>query len=229
MFNLIDYIKEFFGKYSRKQSCDFDYGKGMTKVIDKQLDRKGRAYANLSKQYDNFDDLPLTLRNRLLYKEFRKILEEDEREDLNKKSSLRKIKTLRTRKEIKDAQKAGYRVLKQKVKPSKEIRVTDIYIKDLTTGEVYTTIDDWESSKKNKKEIKRKTYYPYKFPSKVAAYLLPDDLQVGERVILEDLIEDIVGESHAWGTYRLDSAEAIWNGKKFVVDCNSYEVSISIG
>ncbi len=27
--------------------------------------------------------------------------------------------------------------------------------------------------------------------------LLPDDLEVGERVILEDLIEDIVGASHA--------------------------------
>ena len=76
MFNLIDYIKEFFGIYSKKQSCDFDFGKSMTKVIDKRSDRQGRAYANLLEQYDNFDDLPLTLHNRLLYKEFRKILEE---------------------------------------------------------------------------------------------------------------------------------------------------------
>ncbi len=59
--------------------------------------------------------------------------------------------------------------------------------------------------------------------------LLPDDLEVGERVILEDLIEDIVGASHSEGTCRLDSTEAVWNGEKFEVDCRSYDMDITFG
>ncbi len=72
-------------------------------------------------------------------------------------------------------------------------------------------------------------YYPYQFPSPFAAYLIPSDLKVGERVILDDLIEDIVGASHSEGTYRIDSAEAIWNGEKFEVDCRSYDMDITFG
>jgi len=95
------------------------------------------------------------------------------------------------------------------------IRVTDLHIKDKQTGEV--TIEPYSfhalPDDDSKYEIvKEATYYPYKFPP-TAAYLLPDDIEVGERVILEDLIEDIVGASHSCGTYRLDSAEAIWNGE----------------
>ena len=60
--------------------------------------------------------------------------------------------------------------------------------------------------------------------------MLPDNLQVGDNVILKDLIEDIVvGASHAWGTYRLGSAEAIWNSKKFEIDHNSYTVDMPMG
>lgn len=232
MFNVIKYIKEYFGKKSDTDSCEYDFGDSLKNVLDKRFDREGRAYDNLSEQYDDYDDLTQKERNRLFRAETDKIRQEDEAEDIRQKSLLRTIKTLRTKEEIKDAVKAGHKVLKQNVKPSKDIRVTDLHIKDKKTGEIdikhysYHALpydyDRYEVAKKV-------TYYPYDFPSKVAAYLLPDDLEDGDRVILEDLIEDIVGASHAWGTYRLDSAEAVWNGKKFEVDCRSYDVKITMG
>ena len=56
-------------------------------------------------------------------------------------------------------------------------------------------------------------YYPYTFNSPFAAYLIPKDIKTGERVFIEDLIEDYIGASWNQGnTYRLDSCEAIWNG-----------------
>lgn len=61
-------------------------------------------------------------------------------------------------------------------------------------------------------------YYPYHFESPFAAYLVPSDLKIGEMVMLEDLIEDIVGSSWNQGdTYRLASCKAIWNGKEFIL------------
>jgi len=61
-------------------------------------------------------------------------------------------------------------------------------------------------------------YYPYHFESPFAAYLIPPDLQIGETVLLEDLIEDVVGSSWNQGdTYRLASCKAIWDGKEFVL------------
>jgi hypothetical protein len=61
-------------------------------------------------------------------------------------------------------------------------------------------------------------YYPYQFESPFAAYLVPQDIKVGEKVILEDLIEDVV--SHSWNqgdTYRLPSCNAVWNGTDFTL------------
>ncbi len=233
MFKLFETIKKrLFGDKTDNDSCEYDFEDSLGNVLNKTYDREGRAYDNLSKQYDNLDDLPEKEYNSLMYKETEKIRQEDELEDIRKKSLLRIVKTLRTKEEIKDAINSGQKVLKQKVKPSKEIRVTDIHIKDKKTGKITvqpysfhalpTDYDRYEV-------VKKRTYYPYDFPSKDAAYVLPEDLSVGERVILEDLIEDIVGASHSWGTYRLDSAEAIWNGEEFVVDCESYDVDITFG
>jgi hypothetical protein len=61
-------------------------------------------------------------------------------------------------------------------------------------------------------------YYPYQFESPFAAYLVPPDIKVGEKVMLEDLIEDVV--SHTWNqgdTFRLKSCAAVWGGQDFVI------------
>jgi len=55
----------------------------------------------------------------------------------------------------------------------------------------------------------------------LAAYLIPKDIQIGERVFIEDLIEDYVGASWNQGdTFRLESCDAIWNGKDLEIQYN---------
>ena len=233
MFKLFTFIKKYLLKdKTENDSCEYDFEDSLGNVLNKRYDREGRAYDNLSKKFDNLDELPQKEYNSLMQKETEKIYQEDEAEDVRKKGLLRTIKTLRTKEEINDAVKAGKNVLKQKVIPSKEIRVTDLHIKDKETGKVKIEPYSFHAlpSDDDRYEIVKKvTYYPYEFPSKIAAYLLPDDLEIGERVILEDLIEDIVGASHSSGTYRLDGTEAVWDGEKFAVDCNSYDVDITFG
>jgi hypothetical protein len=61
-------------------------------------------------------------------------------------------------------------------------------------------------------------YYPYHFESPFAAYLIPKDLQIGETVFLEDLIEDFVGGSWNQGDKRRSSScKAVWDGKEFIL------------
>lgn len=132
---------------------------------------------------------------------------------------LRIIKTARDKDIINKAVKNGFKPLIKKVEPSDQIRSKYSVIQNKKTGEIkiigdlrfgyltddsgdFVTVIDWTF------------YYPYNFKSPFAAYLIPKDIIVGERVFVEDLIEDYIGESWNQGdTYRLESCEAIWNGK----------------
>ena len=230
---MFKWIKKKLSKKVKKENeaCEFDFSESMTDILNKRFDREARAQEIIAEQYD-LEALSDKEYNKLWRKEFHVIIEKEEADELRKKALLPQIKTLRTKEEINTAVEDGHKVLKQKVEPSKDIRVTDLHIKDKHTGEIIIKPYNYHALPHDYDRyeiVEKRTYYPYKFPSKEAAYLLTDDLKVGERVILEDLIEDIVGESHAWGTYRLDSAEAIWNGKQFEVDCKSYDVRITMG
>ncbi len=191
------------------------------------MDQEKKAHDRLSKRF-NLEGLSEQVYHRLLVREINRIRKEDKAKGIE---ALHRIKTLRTEDEIEDAVNAGYKILKEQVIASKNIYVNELWFKNKQTGEIrkesygyHAYARDYEGH-----EVKTVTYYPYTFPSKIAAYLLSDDLHVGERVILDDLIEDIVGASHASGNYRLKSAEAIWNGKKFVIDHDSYSVDVSMG
>lgn len=203
MFKIFAFIKKWLlTDKTKNDSCEFDV--------------ENRAYYNLSERYDNLDELPQ---------------QENEAGDIRKKSLLRIIKTLRGEEEIEDAINSGQKVLKQKVKPLENIHVTDLHIKNKKTGKVTVepySFHNFPDATSDCKIVKEVTYYPYKFPP-TAAYLLPDDIEVGERVILDDLIKDIVGASHPWGRYRLNNTEAIWNGEGFIVDRNSYAVHTTFG
>lgn len=131
--------------------------------------------------------------------------------------SLRAIKTARSEKMINKAAKEGYWPLVKKVEPSKKIKTKYCIIQDEKTGEIEVLTDFRGGALLGEKAVIDWTfYYPYKFPSPYAAYLIPKDLAVGERVLIEDLIEDYVGSEWNQGdTFRLDSCEAIWNGKDF--------------
>jgi len=137
--------------------------------------------------------------------------------DRNKNSQkLRVINTARNKNSINRAAKNGLRPIIKKVEPSDEIRSKYSVVQNKKTGEIeivgdyrggfhsdddFVTVIDWTF------------YYPHSFKSPFAAYLIPKDIAVGERVFVEDLIEDFIGASWNQGdTYRLESCEAIWNG-----------------
>ena len=136
---------------------------------------------------------------------------------------LRIIKTGRDREIINNAARNGFKPIIKKVRPSDEIRSKYSVIQNKKTGEIkiigdlrfsyltddsgdYVTVIDWTY------------YYPHSFKSPFAAYLIPKDIIVGEMVFVEDLIEDYIGASWNQGdTYRLESCEAIWNGKNLEI------------
>lgn len=139
----------------------------------------------------------------------------------NNSSGLRVIKTARDKDSINQAAKKGLRPLIRKVEPSAEIRSKYSVIQNKITGEIEIIGDYRIESDYNKKfetVIEWTYYYPHTFKSPFAAYLIPKDIKISERVFIEDLIEDFVGASWNQGdTYRLESCEAIWNGSELEI------------
>ncbi|WP_027004032.1 hypothetical protein [Hugenholtzia roseola] len=142
----------------------------------------------------------------------------------NKNSNeLRVIKTARDKDSINTAAKNGYRPLIKKVEPSDKIRSKYSVIQNKKTGEI-EVIGDYRMGFRMDKDsefvsvIEWTYYYPHNFNSPFAAYLIPKDIKIGERVFIEDLIEDYIGTSWNQGdTYRLESCEAIWNGTELEI------------
>ena len=207
-----------------------EYVKGIRKMFPTEEDIATEAYYTvLNRDYgfgsgkekdEHFDAL--------VQEEIKNI---QEKEEAYKKTK-RVIKTARTETEINGAIDLGYTALIKEVKPSDKIKVMYALERDLKTGKVTVLQDSWEiyaHHEGTERVIEEVYYYPYQFPSPFAAYLVPEDIVVGERVILEDLIEDIVGARHKMHTYRLASAEAMWNGKRFVISHDSYSVSVTMG
>jgi len=137
----------------------------------------------------------------------------------NKNSKeLRVIKTARDKDSINRAAKNGLKPLMKKVEPSAQIRSKYLVYQNTKTGEIeiigdYRGVIHSDEHNNFEKVIDWTFYYPHSFKSPFAAYLIPKDIKIGERVFIEDLIEDYIGASWNQGdTYRLESCEAIWNG-----------------
>jgi hypothetical protein len=137
----------------------------------------------------------------------------------NNPKHLRVIETARTEKTINKAARDGFRPLVKPVMPGEEIQFVIAVLQHKQTGEIHLSGDmrDFPDSD-HEMVIPYMSYYPYKFPTPYAAYLLPADLAEGERVWLEDVIEDIVA---VWGNQgyrpRLKHAEATWTGNEFII------------
>ena len=137
--------------------------------------------------------------------------------------NIRIVKTARDKKSINEAASKGLLPLLKKVVPSSEIRSKYAVMQNKKTGEImvigdYRIFHELEGNPVLVTVIDWTEYYPHNFASPFAAYLIPKDIQIGERVFIEDLIEDYVGATWNQGdTYRLESCEAIWNGKDLVI------------
>ena len=142
---------------------------------------------------------------------------------------LRVIHTARTERAINKAARDGFFPLVKKVSPSSEIRSKFAVYQNPESGEI-SVVGDYRAHGKGEEVIGFTFYYPHNFPSPFAAYLIPRDLQVGEVVILDDLIEDLIGDRWDQGdVYRLASCEAEWNGKDFVIRYDESMICESLG
>jgi hypothetical protein len=139
------------------------------------------------------------------------------------KRILRVIKTARSKKSINEAAKNGFRLIIKKVEASSLIRSKYSVVQHKKTREIEVINDfqdrlDFDANPDYKTIIDWTFYYPYNFESPYAAYLIPPDVKKGQRVMVEDVIEDIVEYISAEGIgHRLQSCEAIWNGKDLIL------------
>ncbi len=137
-------------------------------------------------------------------------------ENINSKG-LRIIKTGRDIDSINKAAKNGLKPIVKKIEPSDEIRSNYSVVQNKTTGEIEIIMDHRSdiysgANKEFERVIEWTHFYPHYSEPPFAAYLIPKDIKIGERVFIEDLIEDYIGASWQDNTYRLESCEAIWNG-----------------
>lgn len=136
-------------------------------------------------------------------------------------SDLRVIRTARTEDDINEAARAGFFPLVKQVSSKSEIRAIYAVFQDPQSGEISVARNLRSARGKGQPVIDFTSYYPHHFPSPFAAYLIPADLGVGEVVILDDLIEDLVGSRSNQGiVYRLASSKATWDGKDFIIEHN---------
>lgn len=148
----------------------------------------------------------------------------------------RVVRTARTLDEINQGAKDGYFPLVKKVEPSKEIKSKYSIYQNKLTGEVFEVNDfrsvgDLDNNIEFNQVIGWTFYYPYSYELPYSAYLVPSDIEVGEKVILQDVIEDLVEMRLNQGdVYRLETCMATWNGTDFVLDYDpEIDISYAIG
>lgn len=126
------------------------------------------------------------------------------------------IQTARTLRAINVAANEGLFPLVKAVEPGPDVQFMVGVDQDPLTGKISLLHDVREHS--NRMVLEFRGYYPYRFPSPFAAYLIPASLSPGETVWIDDLIEDVVA---IWGNQgycpRLACAPAIWTGEDFEI------------
>lgn len=148
---------------------------------------------------------------------------------------IRHIATARSLKAMNRGVKQGLHPLIKKIEPNPEIQTKYQVLQHRKTGEVRCDgdyradrflgiSDEWEVI------IPWTFHYPYAWDLPFAAYLLPLDLEVGEEVFLDDLIEDLPGTVWNQGdTYRRERCRARWTGTDFEILHSEEDVHDIIG
>jgi hypothetical protein len=148
--------------------------------------------------------------------------------------NLRVIKTIRGARAIKAAKEMGLKLIELRAEVSDQFKVKYKKMKDKLTGKIVTLGDFREDHYFRKSRYKTLVDWTSKNPSKFfspfAAYIIPKDLESGERVLINDVITNHVSGSWNQGdVYRLSKSEATWNGRGFVIDVSSYTIGEFIG
>lgn len=123
-------------------------------------------------------------------------------------NDLVKIATARYFQAINEASKNGNTVLIRKINHSDYEHARFCIFQNQTTLELEMisseeTAEQYAQSGNYNLLLDWSTYYPFAQKSPVAAYIIPSSLSAGEKVYVEDMIEDTLSKS----------GYATWNGK----------------
>jgi len=137
----------------------------------------------------------------------------------NNPNNLRVIMTARTLQTINAAAKEGFEPLVKAVLPSPDIHSQVAVYQHRETREIKLSGDvRIRMGEEYERVIPFRRYYPYSFPEPFAAYLVPPDLAEGERVWLDDVIQDIIAVYGNQGWHpRLECCEAVWVNGDFQI------------
>lgn len=149
-----------------------------------------------------------------------------------------RIETGRTEDEINKAIGNGFTPIFRDVTPSPRLNKRFRILQNRNNKEIF--VDKGNPNRGWKREIDDaelwevivpwQEYYPHHFDSPYAAYLIPPRLKVGQKVVLNDVIEDYYAGNRPAGrtglTNRCGSLEAVWNGEDLEIDyCPSIHVA----
>ena len=131
-------------------------------------------------------------------------------------NGLRIIETARNLDKINSAIGDGYSVIIKEVVPLSSIVVTFYFYQHKKTKKIIKEVVARRIKRNDEyKLLKQIEYYPHKFENPYAAYLIPPDIQLNEKVFIADLIEDFLRQLGSGE--RLKSCEAIWNGQQLEI------------
>jgi len=145
------------------------------------------------------------------------------------------IKTARSLPAMADAQARGYRLVIRRNEQCGGIGSKYIVFQHNTTGELWWSGDFRNSRPDDGEEAEWRLvadwfHHRPDQPFPLAAYLVPQGLKAGQRVLLEDLIEDVGSEYWNQGdSRRLLSSAAVWRGDDFELALSSADIPQMVG
>lgn len=151
--------------------------------------------------------------------------------------NLREIKTISSTIELNDAQKGGDRVIIRKYKQNPQLLHKALLLQNIKTGEVVEAPSrnyirqyaEHVSLPESEWQLvfEFSSYSRENPPSREwAAYIVPKDTEIGERVFIRNLIEDLVACEFWNYKYAAESAVATWDGNDLVIDHDSYKAHL---
>lgn len=131
--------------------------------------------------------------------------------------NLKVVKTIYGIGAINEAIDNGAKVVAQLTRISTEVYWSYILQKNIKTNKLHLVSDPRDSFYGDKDWITIDSGRLYDRPEKiVAAYTIPENIEINEEVWVEDVIEFIPATSHH-GVSRLRRFKGIWNGEKIEI------------
>ena len=193
--------------------------------------------------HDNFqlhESTPEPLQKKSIYQFRNKCASADTPGKLGNTKNLPVVQTVFNTYELNNAIEEGFKTIVVKRKSNPQLKLESMIFRNINSGEYaqatgrsmnvqYATTleypeDEWEL-------IHKQTGYarPSSLITNWGAYVLPKDIKVGDRVYIEELIEDIVASAFWHSVSPADDAEAIWNGEYLEIDHAPYDRFHRIG